>query len=145
MATVHAALAQASARGGASSIACITYRDECSSESFTTYSELQSLVAALAGALRRRAFGGRPAKGRRVALLCRNHEAALTYIYATSLLGLVLVPLNFRWAPAEVARALADCGAEVSRLSTPLTATLRIGAPVGPSLPRRGLFQTNNV
>ncbi len=46
-------------------------------------------------------------------MLCRNHDVALTYMFACSRLGLTPVPLNTRWAGPDVARGLKDCGAYV--------------------------------
>lgn len=51
--------------------------------------------------------------GERLALLCRNHEIGLTYIYAAAALGIVIVPLNVRWSNAELLGALQDSGSKV--------------------------------
>jgi len=51
------------------------------------------------------------AKGDRVAILARNSPAYAAVVHATPRLGAILVPLNTRLAPAELAWQLADCGA----------------------------------
>ena len=51
------------------------------------------------------------AKGDRVAILARNSPAYAAVVHAAPRLGAILVPLNTRLAPAELAWQLADCGA----------------------------------
>jgi acyl-CoA synthetase (AMP-forming)/AMP-acid ligase II len=58
-------------------------------------------------------FGERVSKGERLGLLCRNHDIALTYIYAAAALGVVLVPINIRWTAQEVLAALTDSSVRV--------------------------------
>jgi O-succinylbenzoic acid--CoA ligase len=53
------------------------------------------------------------APGDRVALLARNLPAFAAIVHAAPRLGLVLVPLNTRLAPAELAWQLADCAASL--------------------------------
>ena len=55
------------------------------------------------------AAGARP--GDRVALLARSSPAYAAAVHAAPRAGVVLVPLNTRLAPAELAWQLADCGA----------------------------------
>jgi fatty-acyl-CoA synthase len=53
------------------------------------------------------AWGVRP--GDRVAWLGANHPAQLALLFGLARIGAVLLPLNFRLAPAEWDRLLADC------------------------------------
>ena len=53
------------------------------------------------------------AKGDRIAILARNSPAYAAVVHATPRLGAILVPLNTRLAPAELAWQLADCGATI--------------------------------
>lgn len=71
------------------------------------YGELWRRVGDLAGLLRDRGV----ASGDRVALLMKNSPAFLEIAFAVSHIGAVLVPINFRLSPAEVAYILADSGA----------------------------------
>lgn len=48
-----------------------------------------------------------------IAMLCRNHELALAYLFAAAESGCIAAPLNTRWGASEAAAALADCGASV--------------------------------
>ncbi|MGW4116006.1 acyl-CoA synthetase [Actinosynnema sp. NPDC004786] len=75
----------------------------------TTYRQLHERVLRLAHGLRRVGVG----RGDRVAYLGPNHPAFLEVLFAAGVLGAVFVPLNMRWAPAEVAHALADSGSAV--------------------------------
>ncbi|TDD88440.1 long-chain-fatty-acid--CoA ligase [Saccharopolyspora karakumensis] len=74
-----------------------------------TYAELADRVARLANRLR--AVGVRP--GSRVAYLGTNHPSFVETMFATHQLGAILVPLNFRLAPPEIAYMLEDSGSEV--------------------------------
>jgi fatty-acyl-CoA synthase len=73
----------------------------------STYRALDDRVTRLAHALRE--LGVSP--GDRVALLSANHPAYLEALFATGLLGAVLVPLNARLAAPEVVYALTDSSA----------------------------------
>jgi acyl-CoA synthetase (AMP-forming)/AMP-acid ligase II len=69
-----------------------------------TFLELDSRVRKIAAALRRRGFLG----GDRLALLMPNGPDYIELIYACSLLGVIAVPINTRYAGAEVDRLLED-------------------------------------
>lgn len=71
-----------------------------------TYGELVQ-AADRAAAVAWHAWGVRP--GDRVAWLGANHPAQLVLLFALARIGAVLLPLNFRLAPAEWQRLLADC------------------------------------
>lgn len=73
-----------------------------------TWHQLAARVLCLADALA--PFIGR---GAPLAFCAANSAAALEYLLAASALGAMFVPLNFRWTDAELAEALADCGARV--------------------------------
>jgi fatty-acyl-CoA synthase len=49
------------------------------------------------------------APGDRVAMLCRNRVEAFELLFACAKLGAILVPLNWRLAPVELAGLLRDC------------------------------------
>ncbi|MBU4179178.1 MAG: AMP-binding protein, partial [Actinobacteria bacterium] len=52
-------------------------------------------------------------RGERVAVLFPNIPEFLEVLFATGKTGAIMVPLNFRLAPPELAYILADCGATV--------------------------------
>jgi O-succinylbenzoic acid--CoA ligase len=72
-----------------------------------SFAELSAWADGLAALLA--AAGARA--GDRVALLARNSTAFAAAVHAGPRAGVVLVPLNARLAPAELAWQLADCGA----------------------------------
>jgi fatty-acyl-CoA synthase len=74
-----------------------------------TWSDLQRRVRALAGALRRRGVG----PGDRVMILMLNRPEFVEAMLATSMLGGIAVPLNFRLTPSEIAFLVEDCQARV--------------------------------
>ena len=74
-----------------------------------TYAELDDRCHRLAVALR--ALGVE--RGDRVAYLGRNHPALLETLFATTRLGAVFVPLNWRLTASELAYIAADAGATV--------------------------------
>ena len=74
-----------------------------------TYTQFGGRVARLAGALRK--LGVRP--GDRVAFLSLNCHRLLEAYYAVPEIGAVLLPLNVRLAPQELAYVLNDAGARV--------------------------------
>jgi long-chain acyl-CoA synthetase len=106
-----------------------------------TYGELQGRVQRLANALQE--CGVRP--GDRVAVLSTNSLPYLEMYYATAALGALIVPLNFRLAPPELAYILHDsestvllvgegyealCAETLVRLSTtPVTIATAATAP----------------
>jgi len=71
-----------------------------------TYGAMWRRVLTVAGLLRDRGVGS----GDRVALLMKNSPAFLEIAFAASHVGAVLVPINFRLSPEEVAYILADSG-----------------------------------
>lgn len=70
------------------------------------YDDLR-LAAERAAAVAWHDWGVRP--GERVAWLGANHPAQLALLFGLARIGAVLLPLNFRLAPAEWQRLLADC------------------------------------
>lgn len=71
-----------------------------------TYAGLQA-AAERAAAIAWHEWGVRP--GDRVAWLGANHPAQLALLFGLARIGAALLPLNFRLAPAEWLRLLADC------------------------------------
>ena len=70
-----------------------------------TYAAFARRIDRAAGAL-----SGRGVKrGDAVAFLGVNHPAVLVLLFACARLGAMFVPLNWRLAPPEIARVLADC------------------------------------
>ena len=53
------------------------------------------------------------AAGERVAILCHNCATFFEVLFACGKAGAILVPLNWRQTPAELAPILADCGARL--------------------------------
>lgn len=80
----------------------------CGDQRFT-YLQFSERIAQLAGALR--ALG--VVKGRRVAALHWNCHVYLELLYAAAQVGAILVPLNTRLAPAELAFMLEDSGSDL--------------------------------
>jgi acyl-CoA synthetase (AMP-forming)/AMP-acid ligase II len=70
-----------------------------------TWSELDGRVDALASVLSTLPHGAR------VAVLTRSCHRHWEALFACSRAGLIGVPLNYRWLPAEIERVLGDCGA----------------------------------
>ena len=67
------------------------------------------------------------AAGERVAILCHNSVLFFEVLFACGKAGAILVPLNWRQTPAELAPILADCGARVllhDAATAPLAAAL---------------------
>src|SRR5947209_2735787 len=69
-----------------------------------TFLELDVRVRRIAAALRRRGL----LSGDRLALLMPNGPDYIELVYACSLLGIIAVPINTRYAGAEVDRLLKD-------------------------------------
>jgi acyl-CoA synthetase (AMP-forming)/AMP-acid ligase II len=69
-----------------------------------TFQELDTRVRKIAAALRRRGF----LSGERLAFLMPNGPEYIELIYACSLLGVIAVPINTRYAGAEIDRLLED-------------------------------------
>jgi len=74
-----------------------------------TWTETVERVARVAGGLK--ALGVRP--GDRVAILALNSDRYYELLYAIPWLGAVMVPVNTRLAPSEIAYILEDSGARV--------------------------------
>ena len=74
-----------------------------------TWGEIGNRVARAAGALQ--GLGVGPSD--RVAILALNSDTYLEMLYAIAWAGAVSVPLNTRWAEAELDYALTDCAADV--------------------------------
>ncbi|HYL87790.1 MAG TPA: AMP-binding protein [Burkholderiales bacterium] len=70
-----------------------------------TYSELAARIQIAAAALAARGVK----KGDAVAYLGLNHPAVLVTLFACARLGALFAPLNWRLAPPELGRVLADC------------------------------------
>jgi acyl-CoA synthetase (AMP-forming)/AMP-acid ligase II len=71
-----------------------------------TFLELDVRVRRIAAALRRRGF----LSGDRLAFLMPNGPDYIELVYACSLLGVIAVPINTRYAGAEIDRLLVDAG-----------------------------------
>ena len=68
------------------------------------------------------------AAGERVAILCHNSPTFFEVLFACGKAAAILVPLNWRQTPAELAPILADCGA---RLLLHDAATAELAAALG--------------
>lgn len=78
------------------------------------YAAFSRRIAAVAGGLASE-LGVR--RGDRVAVLAHNHPDTLTLLYACARLGAILLPLNWRLAPPELAWILGDAAAGVLAVS----------------------------
>jgi fatty-acyl-CoA synthase len=74
-----------------------------------TWSQLHARVAGVAAALRRRGVRA----GGRVAIMMTNRPEFLETMLAANALGAIVVPVNFRLAPEEIAYILTDSGASL--------------------------------
>ena len=74
-----------------------------------TYAELDERCRRLANGL----AGLGVSRGDRVAYLGKNEPTLIETLFATTALGAVFVPLNWRLTPSELAYIVADCGAHV--------------------------------
>ena len=74
-----------------------------------SWAECADRVARLAGGLVARGIQ----RGDRVAILALNSDRYLEALFAVPMLGAIIVPLNTRLAPAEIAYILADSGARM--------------------------------
>ncbi len=75
-----------------------------------SYAQLDKWVDAAAGQLQTRYGIG---KGERVAYLGMNDPAIIVLLFACARLGALLVPVNWRLAPAEISFIVADCKPKV--------------------------------
>ncbi|MFY9317081.1 MAG: long-chain fatty acid--CoA ligase [Burkholderiales bacterium] len=74
-----------------------------------SYAELAQRIGCAAAVLAARGVR----RGDAVAWLGMNHPAVLVLLFACARLGAMLVPLNWRLAPPEIARVAADCAPKV--------------------------------
>lgn len=82
----------------------------------TTYAQLHDRSSRLAGALAGRGVG----RGDRVAVVMMNRSEFVEVLLATTRLGAIAIPVNFRLTPAEVRYVLDDSGAQVVVTETDL-------------------------
>jgi len=92
-----------------------------------TYSELRDRALRIAEALRVRGVG----RGDRVAVLLPNRSEVLELMFACAYAGLTLVPINFRFAPAEIGHVLDDCSPRLLLTQESLVNSARAGAAGG--------------
>ena len=78
-------------------------------DSSTTWAQLQERVSAVAAGLRERGVRA----GDRVAIMMTNRPEFLETMFAANALGAIVVPVNFRLAPHEIAYILTDSGASL--------------------------------
>jgi fatty-acyl-CoA synthase len=74
-----------------------------------TWAQLQERVSGLAAALRERGVRA----GDRVAIMMTNRPEFLETMFAANAIGAIVVPVNFRLAPDEIAYILTDSGASL--------------------------------
>jgi len=75
-----------------------------------SYREFDKLIKQYACMLKQRL---KVQTGDRIACLCQNNPQLLILLFACARLGAILVPLNWRLAPAEHLNILKDCGAGI--------------------------------
>ncbi|QVQ52856.1 o-succinylbenzoate--CoA ligase [Spiractinospora alimapuensis] len=95
-----------------------------------TYSDLDQRTTALAHALQRHGLG----TGDRVAYLGPNHPALLETLFAAGQLGAILVPLNTRLSPTEIAHILNHSGTRALIYAPETTDTARTALQATPSI-----------
>src|SRR5580698_3329361 len=74
-----------------------------------TWSQLRDRVNAVAAAMAHRGVTA----GQRVAIMMTNRPEFLETMFAANALGAIVVPVNFRLAPDEIAYILTDSGASL--------------------------------
>ena len=74
-----------------------------------TWAQLHERIALVAAALRQRGVRA----GDRVAIMMTNRPEFLETMFAVNALGAIVVPVNFRLAPQEIAFILTDSGASL--------------------------------
>lgn len=74
-----------------------------------TFTAFNKRAESCAAVLERMGLG----PGERVAILCHNSIVFFEVLFACGKAGAILVPLNWRQTPAELAPVLADCGARI--------------------------------
>ncbi|TAK86191.1 MAG: long-chain fatty acid--CoA ligase [Betaproteobacteria bacterium] len=91
-----------------------------------SYAQLAQRVGSAASALAARGVR----QGDAVAYLGLNHPAALVLVFACARLGAMFVPLNWRLAPPELARVVADCPPRVLLVEAAFSNTLPGGTDI---------------
>jgi fatty-acyl-CoA synthase len=104
--------------------------EELATGRILTYAELDARATAAASLLAARGIG----EGDRVAILCRNRIAFFELLFACAKLGAILVPLNWRMPPAELAGLLADCTPALLFFGREDAATVAAVAPPPPAI-----------
>jgi len=104
-----------------------------------TLAQLHERIGVVATALRRRGVKA----GDLVAIVMTNRPKFLETMFAASALGAVVVPVNFRHAPAEIAYIVTDCGASLLVVDEPAgaaaaAARARRRCSISPSSARLG-------
>jgi fatty-acyl-CoA synthase len=74
-----------------------------------TWAQLHERIGTVAAAMRERGIGA----GDRVAIMMTNRPEFLETMFAANALGAIVVPVNFRLAPDEIAYILTDSGASL--------------------------------
>ena len=74
-----------------------------------TWAQIHERIAVIAAALRERGIRA----GDRVAIMMTNRPEFLETMFAANALGAIVVPVNFRLAPGEIAFILTDSGASL--------------------------------
>ena len=80
------------------------------------------------------------APGERIAILCHNSATFFEVLFGCGKAGIILVPLNWRQTPSELAPILADCGARLilhDAATAALAGALGEASGVAPHLLRR--------
>jgi fatty-acyl-CoA synthase len=83
-----------------------TALEDCATGRTLTYAELDRRAARAASLMASRGI----AQGDRVAVLCRNRLEFFELLFGCAKLGAILVPLNWRMPPAELAQLVRDAG-----------------------------------
>ena len=91
-----------------------------------SYAELAERIRRAAAVLAARGVR----QGDAVAYLGYNHPAALVLLFACARLGAMLVPLNWRLAPPELARVVADCPPRLLLVEKAFSQTLPGGVDI---------------
>nr|WP_109751134.1 AMP-binding protein [Mycolicibacterium aromaticivorans] len=98
----------------------------CGEQQLHTWSQLRQRALRLAASLRRV-----HAPGRRIAIASENRAEIIELFYAVWAAECVVVPVNFKLHPREMAQILDDCGAAMVFASPKIAAELTPHSPVG--------------